>query len=165
MFVVMALGSAVAAALSRHAAGDWLRAYATPPTWGFLAVLVVICTLGGYLLMNRWQTQVSATEAGLIYCAEPVFASTAALFLPTWFSRCAAIDYPNEVLTRNLVVGGGLVLLANVILQVAPGRTTPSPGAEMLVRPLAEAPGRPPVCGSAVAGRGSSGAPPDHSAA
>jgi drug/metabolite transporter (DMT)-like permease len=127
MFVVMALGSAAAAAASRHAPGDWLRAYAPPSTWGFLAVLVVICTLGGYLLMNRWQNHVSATEAGLIYCAEPVFASAAALFLPAWFSRWAAIAYPNELLTHNLVVGGGLVLLANVILQLAPARAVAPP--------------------------------------
>ncbi|MGD0537844.1 MAG: DMT family transporter [Verrucomicrobiota bacterium] len=140
MFVVMALGSAAAAATSRHAPGDWLRAYATPPTWGFLAVLVVICTLGGYLLMNRWQTHVTATEAGLIYCAEPVFASAAALFLPAWFSRWAAIAYPNELLTRNLVAGGGLVLLANVILQLAPAGTT--------APPVAPAAGRQPADGS-----------------
>jgi drug/metabolite transporter (DMT)-like permease len=140
MFVVMALGSAAAAAASRHEPGDWLRAYATPPTWGFLAVLVVICTLGGYLLMNRWQTHVSATEAGLIYCAEPVFASTAALFLPAWFSRWAAIAYPNELLTRNLVIGGGLVLLANVILQLAPARAA--------ARTVAPAAGRQPADGS-----------------
>ena len=142
MFVVMALGSAAAAAASRHEPGDWLRAYATPPTWGFLAVLVVICTLGGYLLMNRWQTHVTATEAGLIYCAEPVFASAAALFLPAWFSRWAAIAYPNELLTRSLVAGGGLVLLANVILQLAPARTT--------APPVAPAAGRQPADGSAL---------------
>jgi drug/metabolite transporter (DMT)-like permease len=120
MFLVMALSSGLAAACSRHAPGDWLRAYATAPAWGLLGILVLFSTLIGYLLMNRWQTHVSATEAGLIYCAEPVFASVTTLFLPGWFSLLAAIEYPNEVVTRHLVLGGGLVLLANVLLQLAP---------------------------------------------
>ena len=46
--------------------------------------------------MNTWQPKITATEAGLIYCVEPIFGSGMALFLPALFSAWAAIDYPNE---------------------------------------------------------------------
>jgi drug/metabolite transporter (DMT)-like permease len=94
-----------------------LQAFSTPATIGFLAILVIFCTLGAYTIMNRWQPFVTSTEAGLIYCLEPVLASLAALFIPYWFSRWAGIDYPNEHLTSQLLLGGGLITAANVILQ------------------------------------------------
>jgi hypothetical protein len=82
-----------------------------------MAALVIVCTLAGYIIMNRWQRLVSATEAGLIYCIEPVCASVLALFLPAWFSTWAGIDYPNELVTSRLVIGGMLVTAANLLLQ------------------------------------------------
>ena len=94
-----------------------LQAYATLPTCGFLALLIVPCTLMAYLLMNCWQKYVAATEAGLIYCIEPVCASLMALFLPAIFSAWAGISYPNEQFTLRLVLGGGLITAANVLLQ------------------------------------------------
>ena len=83
-----------------------------------MGFLVVFCTFGGYLLMNRWQPHVTATQAGLIYCFEPIFASVFALFLPAWFSGWATIDYANEKLTANLLIGGGLITMANVLIQL-----------------------------------------------
>ncbi len=68
--------------------------------------------------MNTWQPKISATEAGLIYCIEPVFGSIMALFLPAWFSVWAVITYPNELATWTLVVGGGLITLANLLVQL-----------------------------------------------
>jgi len=94
-----------------------VRAYASPAAIGFMAILVLFCTLGGYLFMNRWQREITATEAGIIYCVEPVIASALALFLPAWFSVCAGIHYANESLTVRLLIGGGLVTVANVLLQ------------------------------------------------
>jgi drug/metabolite transporter (DMT)-like permease len=94
-----------------------LRVFATPATAGMLAVLVVFCTLGAYTVMNTWQPFVSATEAGLIYCLEPVLASLLALFLPFWLSRWAGMNYANEHLTMRLVLGGGLITAANGLLQ------------------------------------------------
>ena len=82
-----------------------------------MTALVLVCTLAGYLIMNHWQRHVTATEAGLIYCLEPVFASVLALFLPAWFSAWAGIDYPNEQLTTRLLLGGALVTAANIFLQ------------------------------------------------
>jgi drug/metabolite transporter (DMT)-like permease len=122
MFLAMALFSAPLAALTAPQAADWLHAWQSGPALGFLGLLVVFSTLGGYMLMNHWQPRVTATEAGLIYCIEPVFASCLALFLPGWFSRWAGIDYPDETLTFNLLTGGGLITLANVLLHVS-GRT------------------------------------------
>ena len=83
-------------------------------------VLTVFCTLTAFMLMNRWQPYVTATEAGLIYCLESVFASMLALFLPALLSRWMGFDYPNELLTWQLLVGGGLITVANVLIQLKP---------------------------------------------
>lgn len=116
MFLAMAVCCVplvLATAPDAAAAG---RAYGSATALAFMAVLVVVCTLGGYVLMNRWQRPVTATEAGLIYSAEPVFASVLALFLPAWISVWTGIAYPNEQLTIRLLVGGGLITVANVLL-------------------------------------------------
>ena len=78
-------------------------------------ILTLFCTLGAYTLMNHWQPHIEATRAGLIYCAEPLFASVFALFVPQIFSTVAAIHYPNETLTAHLLIGGGLITAANVL--------------------------------------------------
>ncbi len=118
MFAVMSLMAVPVALLTARQPADWFRAFSTGATLGFLGLLVVVCTFGGYVLMNHWQRHVTASEAGLIYCLEPVFASGLALFLPEVFSGCAAIDYANEHLTAHLLVGGGLITAANVLVQV-----------------------------------------------
>mgnify|MGYP003383419300 CR=1 FL=1 len=83
-----------------------------------LAVLVGPCPLFSFLLANRWQPEVPATEAGLLYSTEPVFTALLALVLPALISRISGIQYPNEQLSWNLLVGGGLVLAANLWLQL-----------------------------------------------
>lgn len=85
--------------------------------WLCLALLVGPCTLGSFLWMNRWQPFVSATTAGLIYCLEPVFASLFALVLPGLLSLSMGIRYANETVTLPMLLGGGLILLANVFMQ------------------------------------------------
>jgi drug/metabolite transporter (DMT)-like permease len=117
MFATMALASLPAALATTQRASDWWTGYATLPTAGFVLILTTLCTLGAYVLMNRWQRHVGATAAGLIYCGEPIFASVFALFLPAWFSAWAGVDYANEQLTVRLVVGGALILGANVLAQ------------------------------------------------
>jgi len=117
MFVVMALLCVPGVWLTAPNATACLNAFASPAAWGFLATLVIVCTLGGYLFMNRWQRDVTATEAGLIYCIEPVITSVLTLFLPAWISVWAGINYSNETLTIRLLIGGGLVTAANVLLQ------------------------------------------------
>jgi len=74
--------------------------------------------------MNRFQPTVTPSEAGIIYATEPAFTSVFALFLPAILSELIGISYPNESLDARLVIGGGLVIVANVVLAVwsAPDR-------------------------------------------
>lgn len=93
----------------------------TSPAWlGFTGVLTLLCTLASFGIMNAWQPKITATEAGLIYCVEPVFGSVMALFLPAIFSAWAGINYGNETATWTLLVGGGLITAANVLIQLKP---------------------------------------------
>ena len=84
---------------------------------GFLAGLTLFCTLLTFTLMNHWQKYLEATEAGLIYCAEPVSASLFALFLPAWLGMLAGVSYPDELPTLRLLLGGLLITAANVCIQ------------------------------------------------
>ncbi|MBK9139445.1 MAG: hypothetical protein IPM17_11905 [Verrucomicrobia bacterium] len=120
MFGVMAAAGAIGALFSTHAASHWAAAYSTGASWTFIAILVLFSTLGGYMLMNHWQPKLPATQAGLIYCAEPLFVSFMVLFLPAWFGRLAGVEYANETLDRAVIVGGGLITVANVLIQVEP---------------------------------------------
>jgi len=79
--------------------------------------LALVCTIGAFSLMTKWQPKITDTEAGLIYCIEPVFASMFALFLPALISEFAAIGYANERATVSLVFGGALVTIANILIQ------------------------------------------------
>ena len=64
----------------------------TSPTWlGLTLALTVFCTLGSFSIMNAWQPKITATEAGLVYCIEPIFGSLMALFLPAMFSAWGGI--------------------------------------------------------------------------
>jgi drug/metabolite transporter (DMT)-like permease len=83
-----------------------------------MGIIVVFCTVYAYTAMNRWQPHVSATEGGLIYCMEPVFTSLYALFLPAWFAQWTGVPYANETITAALLLGGGLITAANILLQL-----------------------------------------------
>lgn len=91
----------------------------------FSVILAIVCTVIALTVMNAWQPRLRATEAGLIYATEPVWASLMVLFVPGWISAFAQLDYPNETVTLNLLVGGGLITMANVIIQLAPPRAHP----------------------------------------
>jgi drug/metabolite transporter (DMT)-like permease len=112
--LTLALATSPAAALS---------AYASPAAWVLMAGLTLFCTLLTFLLANRWQPEVPATEAGLLYCTEPVFTSAVTLVLPGLISRWSGIAYPNELLTWNLLLGGGMIIAANVWMQLRPGKS------------------------------------------
>ena len=107
-----------------HPNGNEIQALLVPWTSGpwlvFTLLLTVLCTIGSFSLMNAWQPKITATEAGLIYCVEPIFGTLMACFLPALFSAWAAIHYPNETATWALLLGGGLITLANILLQVRP---------------------------------------------
>jgi drug/metabolite transporter (DMT)-like permease len=118
MFSATALLLAPLALILAPSGRALVNAYRSPDVALLMAGVVVFCTLGAYTLMNTWQPHVTATEAGLIYCVEPLFASVFALVLPGWISSVAGINYPNETLTVSLLVGGGLITSANVVMQV-----------------------------------------------
>jgi drug/metabolite transporter (DMT)-like permease len=135
MFLITAAVALPVALVTTRQWGDWVQAYRTAPTLGFLGILIFFCTCCGYMLMNHWQPRVTATEAGLMYCLEPVFASAFALFLPAWFSLWAAVPYANETLTTSLLVGGGLITAANVLIQLP--SSAPKPNAANHATPAA----------------------------
>jgi len=118
MFVVISLVCLPVALLTAQQPADWVRAYSSGPAMGMLGILALFCTIGAYMLMNQWQRYVTATEAGLIYCIEPLFASLLALFVPAWLSAWASVHYANERLTMSLLMGGGLITAANMIIQL-----------------------------------------------
>lgn len=115
VFWALAAGTApdLAMLIEPWTSGPWL---------GLTAILTLFCTFGSFGLMNAWQPKITATEAGLMYCIEPIFASLMALFLPGLFSIWAAVNYPNERATWTLLVGGALITSANIILQLKPPR-------------------------------------------
>lgn len=126
MFVTLALVTFPVAALTAHEFTHVWSAFQSPYALGLLAILVVPCTLVAFLLANRWQPEVPATEAGLLYSTEPVFTSAVSLVIPAWISVWSGVNYPNEHLTPNLLIGGGLILTAIVMLQLHAARTHPS---------------------------------------
>jgi drug/metabolite transporter (DMT)-like permease len=131
MFAVIALTSLPVMLATGGKSDHWLAAWHSTPSLVLMGILTVFCTLGDYVLMNYWQPFLSATQAGLLYCLEPVFTSLFALFLPGWFSVFAGIAYANEKLSVNLLLGGGLITVANALIQLQPAaervKQEPSP--------------------------------------
>ena len=117
MFLGFALWSAPVAVLAAPQVGDLWRVIATPSAAAHLAVLALACTVFAYVIMNVWQPKVSATEAGMIYCVEPVCAAVYALFLPGMLAAWTGVPYANETLTTPLIAGGLLITAANILLQ------------------------------------------------
>jgi len=117
MFLGFAVWSLPVALLTAPHPQAFLSVWATPAAVAHLAVLAAVCSVLAYGLMIVWQPKIPATEAGLIYCFEPVCASLLALFLPAWLSGWTGVPYANETLTTSLLAGGLLITLANVLLQ------------------------------------------------
>ena len=106
---------------------DFTAALAPPGALAMIAIIVVFPTVGSFGLMNRFQKHVTPAEAGIIHACEPVFASALALFLPAWLSRWSHVDYANERLETRLLVGGSLVVAANVLLSLSSRPRTTAP--------------------------------------
>lgn len=105
---------------SQHAA-DALALVATPAHVAILVGLTFFCSLVAFTMMNRFQPQVDATTAGIIYCAEPLYATVFALFLPTLLARAAGVPgIENETVTPHLLIGGTLITIANVLIARRP---------------------------------------------
>ncbi|MBS0663848.1 MAG: EamA family transporter [Verrucomicrobia bacterium] len=93
-------------------------------SWNVLALAATLLgTAGPFLFINRWQRFVTPTEAGLLYSFGPVFAALAETVLPAPLGRWTGLEYSNQPLTAALVTGGGLILGANILVQLEEGRS------------------------------------------
>ena len=119
MLLAMGIFTLPVVAFTAPGFSQCLQVYSSVPTVGLLGILVLVCSIVPFLLMNRWQREVTATEAGLVYCGEPVATSILALFLPALLSQWAGVNYPNEQVTVQLILGGSLITIANVLLQTS----------------------------------------------
>jgi drug/metabolite transporter (DMT)-like permease len=71
-----------------------------------LALLTVLCTVLTFHWFNVYQPKVAASRAALIYLLEPVFAS---IFSILW---------GHDGVSARLLLGGGLILVGNVIVEI-----------------------------------------------
>jgi drug/metabolite transporter (DMT)-like permease len=118
MFVMQAVVLMGLAAATAPRLGALAEPWHSPAWLGLTLVLTLVCTIGAFSIMTKWQPRITSTEAGLIYCTEPLFASCFVLFVPGLISAWAGLAYPSEQATWSLVVGGGLITVANVLVQV-----------------------------------------------
>jgi drug/metabolite transporter (DMT)-like permease len=116
MFAVTALLILPVAAVSGAGWSPWRAVYSTPASIGLTVFLGTLCSVVPYTIMNRWQQHIPAAHASLIYTFEPLLASVFALFMPGWLSHFASVDYPNETMGTHLILGGGLVIAANILV-------------------------------------------------
>lgn len=109
-------------------AGALIDAYAAPADLACLAVLTIFPTLIATGLMFAYQRRISAVTATVIYCTEPVFASLYAFVLPGLLSRWLGVTYGDEHVTGALLIGGTLVIAANLVVQLERPREAGKPG-------------------------------------
>jgi drug/metabolite transporter (DMT)-like permease len=125
MFAACAMVTAPVWIMHAESPGDITALLIPRPGIGIIFLsLTVICSLVAFLLMNHWQPRVDATTAGIVYCAEPLFATVLALFLPEILGPFLGIHYPNEVFTNHLILGGSLITVANILVALAPPPAT-----------------------------------------
>ncbi len=94
---------------------DWMALATQPRFYWMIGLLCVFPSLLAFAWMNKYQPTLTAVQAAVIYTLEPVFASLWAMFLPAVLSITCAVTYGNEEFSMPLVIGGGLVLMANVL--------------------------------------------------
>lgn len=120
MFAVMTALTLPVVACSGPGLGGVAACYAAPGTLPLMGIIILVCTCMPYAIMNRWQREVSSTEAGIIYCSEAVFSAGGSLLLPGLIAPMLLITYANEVPNLTMLVGGGLILAGAVFIQLAP---------------------------------------------
>jgi drug/metabolite transporter (DMT)-like permease len=121
MFAIVAAVNAPVFLLHAHAPSDALAVFASVPIFALFAGAAILCSLGAFLIMNRFQPDVDATTAGIVYCTEPLFATAFALFLPSILSVAVGnAPMANETITAPLLIGGTLITLANVLISWNP---------------------------------------------
>jgi drug/metabolite transporter (DMT)-like permease len=127
MFAVIAVVNAPVFVMNAHSASDALAIFASVPIFALLAGLTIFCSLVAFLMMNRWQPHMDATTAGIIYCAEPLYATVFALFLPGILACALGLSgVANETMTPHLILGGSLITVANLLIAWNPRWPSPS---------------------------------------
>lgn len=116
MFLLLTIANSLGYVGTGGTAPLAMQLFGTPVLTGLLLTLVLFCTVVNFFIMNAWQRCVSATEAGLIYCIEPVIATILSSFLPGFISYLAGITYLNETLSWSLFVGGTLIVGATILV-------------------------------------------------
>jgi drug/metabolite transporter (DMT)-like permease len=116
MFTLMGVFFALLFPFIGGTAQDAGRLFGAPSLAMLILATVFFCTVINFYIMNKWQRWISATEAGLIYCLEPVIATILASFLPGWISLIANVSYVNETLSWTLLAGGALIVAATVLV-------------------------------------------------
>jgi drug/metabolite transporter (DMT)-like permease len=114
--LVVALLQVVPALLLADRVPDLLVMHSSLRAGVLVILLAILSTAIPFLLMNRYQPQVTPVAAGIIYCAEPVFASLLAIVLPALLVREPSF-YHNERITISLAAGGLLITAANLLIQ------------------------------------------------
>jgi drug/metabolite transporter (DMT)-like permease len=117
-FIVTGLLYLPLVAVTAPSAQALIAAYASWPAFAALAALTLVCTVGGMVLMFAYQRGVDAATAAIIYSTEPLFACAFAFVVPGLLASGLGISYANEQITVNLLIGGALVIAANLIVQL-----------------------------------------------
>lgn len=131
MFVVVALGNLSVLGVCAASGGvDWERVGALLQTREYVVPLVLTTTLATVValsLMNLYQREIDPVRAAILYAFEPIFA----MFFGLW----AGLD----TLTSWLWVGGSMILLGNLVAEIAGARNANSaaPAATSGTRPAA----------------------------
>ncbi|GAA4461640.1 DMT family transporter [Novipirellula rosea] len=97
------------------ATGGWTALALQPRFYLLLGVLCFFPSLVAFVWMNKYQPRLTAGQAAVIYTCEPLFASTWAMFIPAMLSAWCAVHYANEEFSTPLLIGGSLVLVANIL--------------------------------------------------
>jgi drug/metabolite transporter (DMT)-like permease len=84
--------------------------------WLNVALLTLFPTVGAFTLLNLYQPRLDPTRAALIYLVEPIIATGYA-----WVMVDRTLD-------AYTVVGAGLILAANVVVEVLAARRGDDPG-------------------------------------
>ena len=122
MFFAIALVLAPVWIAHAQSPADVAVIFARPGIAAIFVSLTLVCSIAAFLLMNHWQPYVDATSAGIIYCAEPLFATALALVLPARLGSWLGVEYANEAFTAHLLIGGGLITAANIVITLQPRR-------------------------------------------
>lgn len=102
------------------------RVHASALALALTFALAFLGTALPFFLMNRFQPLVDAVPAGFIYCFEPITAVAGAMFLPELLTRDPRL-YPDEAPTARLLIGGALIVAANLFLLFDPQTRAEAP--------------------------------------